>query len=182
MLKIFTYSLTLINIFFLFYYLILNVEFVIFLSLTLVFFFLYIMLKKFLLYKFFYILDSIYYLYYYLLYLNKLTVNSMKIYLNILNALLVDLIKSIFLLLVNGLINMNLLNIYLNFIKNNIQKFLIFFNKISLLLINYTKFSNLKIRKFNITNNLDNFNNSYIYINILGYNLLKGKKNKSYVS
>ena len=177
MLKIFAYSLTLLNIFFLFYYLILNVEFIIFISLSLVFFFLYVMLKKFVLYKFFYILDSIYYLYYYLLYLNKLTVNSIKIYLNILNYLLVDVIKSIFLILINSLINTNLINIYLNFFKNNIQKFFIFFKKISLLLVNYSKFSNLKIRKFNLINNLDNFNNSYIYINILGFSLLNEKKN-----
>ena len=134
------------------------------------------MLKKFVLYKFFYILDSIYYLYYYLLYLNKLTVNSIKIYLNILNYLLVDLIKSIFLLLINGLINNNLINIYLHFLINNIKKFFIFFQKISLLLINYLKFNNNIVKKLLKINNLDTFNNSYIFINVLGYNTLNEKK------
>jgi len=135
------------------------------------------MLKKFVLYKFFHILDSIYYLYYYLLYLNKLTINSIKIYLNILNYLLVDVLKSIFLLLINSLINKNLINIYLNFYLNNLIKFFIFFQKISILLLNYLKFNNNLIIKLLNANNLDSFNNSYLYINTLGYNVLNEKKN-----
>jgi len=188
MLKIIIYNIAVINILFLFYYLTLNVEFIIFLSLSLVFFFLYIILKKFVLYKFFNILDSIYYFYYYLLFLNKLTITYLKVYSNILDYLLIDIIKSIFLFLINILINKNLLKIYLDIYKKNIKKFYTFFIDISLLLLYYLRFLNFSnISYLLLTSNLENFNNSYIYINMIVFNLLLRKHNSknsflSYVS
>ncbi len=132
------------------------------------------MLKKLVLYKFFHILDSVYYFYYYLLFLNKLTIRYLKLYVNILDYLVIDIVKSIFLLLINNLINKNLINIYLDIYIKNINKFYIFFNKISLLLLDYLKFSNLNNKN---KSNLENLNNTYIYINIIGFNLLVEKKN-----
>jgi hypothetical protein len=189
MLTLFIYSIALIHFFWIYDYILINAELVISLSLSIVFFYLYIILRASLLFVFFNIMDSIYYIYIFLFILNIITSFISKFYLDNLNKIVKNIIKSLFLFLTLFLLNVKVIvwNIY-DYFKFIVKTYYIFFD---------IKFLGVTIfdKKSYINNELNiDFYNTFLlkgffcYLNnILNSTLKKNKKsvnkkNINYVS
>jgi hypothetical protein len=189
MLTLFIYSIALIHFFWIYDYILINAELVISLSLSIVFFYLYIMLRTSLLFVFFNIMDSIYYIYILLFILNIITSFLSKFYLDNLNVIVRNVVKSVYLFLILLLLNVKTIvwNIY-KYFKSIIKTYYIISDIKTLGVLIYGKKSYIKNES-----NIDIYNSFLIkgfltYLSNLLNSILKGnktninKKNINYVS